>query len=405
MSSAQAVGGAMSGGSGGRTLYRVLHLGPLEPWLRRLGLLAAFGVWPKVLGRRRVPKGPLVVTGTHVNRLDVPLFLMATGRHIEWVAAGYFLDLPVYGRIAAWGGWHPIDKAGFGLEENAEAMDRAAASVRGGAAVGIFAQGFTTKFGTGVARLAAASRAPVLPVFSYRPRTPPARPRILVVVHRPVPPPAPDARSRRRFVGRLRRRMHALGALRLEDDAATIRSVALDDARLWRRPLAVIRRAGRLMRVRRPEPLARRARLLQRACTRLTCSVGDLREPAGLAHLVAFLLLLPPALAGVALVAPPVIALFLMFRGYPRVDFRTSLLRLTATFAVPWGLVLAAAGWLAAGAPGLVLPLVAVAGACCAGIARRLLRQLRGGVAARRHGHRLRGRLAEFDRLVAEAGG
>jgi 1-acyl-sn-glycerol-3-phosphate acyltransferase len=405
MSSANVVGERMPRGSGGRRLFRFVHLGPLEWWLRRLGLLAAFGVWPKVLGRRHVPRGPLVVTGTHVNRLDVPLFLMAAGRHIEWVAAGYFLRLPVYGRIAAWGGWHPISETGFGLEENAETMDRAADAVRGGAAVGIFAQGFTAKFGTGVARLAASSRAPVLPVFSYRPPTPPARPRILVVVHRPVPPPEPAARARRRFVERLRRRMRALGALRLEGDAATIRSVALDDARLWRSPLAVIRRAGRLLRVRKPEPLARRARLLQRACARLGCSVGDLREPAGLAHMVAFLLLLPPALAGVALVAPPVVGLLVMFRGYPSVDFRTSLLRLTATFAAPWGLVLAAAGWLAAGAPGLLLPLVAVAGACCAGVARRLARQLRGSVAARRHGHRVRRRLAEFDRLVVEAGG
>jgi 1-acyl-sn-glycerol-3-phosphate acyltransferase len=405
MSSAEAVVGVMSGGSGGRTLYRVLHLGPLERWIRRLALLAAFGVWPRVLGRRHVPRGPLVVTGTHVNRLDVPLFLMATGRHIEWVAAGYFLALPVYGRVARWGGWHPIEEAGLGLEENAETMDRAAAAVRGGAAVCIFAQGFTAKFGTGVARLAAASGAPVLPVLSYRPRMPPARPRILVVVHRPLPPPAPDARSRRRFVERLRRRMHALGALRYEGVAAAIRGVALDDPALWRNPLAVIRRAARLARAKEPEPLGRRARFLQRACARLSCSVGDLRAPAGLAHLVALLLLLPPALAGLALVAPPVVALFLVFRGHPRVDFRTSLLRLTATFAAPWALVLASAGCLAAGAWGLALPPVAVAGSCCAGVARRLLRQLRGSVAARRHGHRLRGRLAEFDRLVAEAGG
>jgi 1-acyl-sn-glycerol-3-phosphate acyltransferase len=368
-------------------------------------LLAAFGVWPRALGRRRVPRGPLVVTGTHINRLDVPLFLMATGRHIEWVAAGYFLDLPVYGRVAKWGGWHPVGRAGFGLEENAATMDGAAASVSAGNAVGIFAQGFTPRFGTGVARLAAASQAPVLPVFSYRPMTPPARPRILVVVHRPVPPPPADARARRRFVERLRRRMHALGALRYEGDVAAIRHAALDDPALWRSPLAVIRRAARLARVREPARLARRARLLRRACERLRCSVGDLREPLGLAHLVLFLLLLPPAMLGVALVSPPVVVLYWLYRGYPRVDFRTALLRLTVTFAAPWALVLAGAGVLAAGAWGLLLPILAVLGACCAGVARRLARQLRGSVAARRHGHRLRPRLAEFDRQVAQAGG
>jgi 1-acyl-sn-glycerol-3-phosphate acyltransferase len=395
----------MRGGSGGRLLYRIAHLGPLEPWIRRLALLAAFGVWPRVLGRGRAPKGPLVVTGTHVNRLDVPLFLMAVDRHIEWVAAGYFLDLPVYGRLAAWGGWHPIGRAGFGLEGNAEAMEGAAAAARAGAAVGIFAQGFTATFGTGVARLAAASQAPVLPVFSYRPRTPPARPRILVVAHRPVTPPAPDARSRRRFVERLRRRMHALGALRDEGDAATVRNVALDDAPLWRDPLRVIRRAARLARVRDVAPLARRARLLQRGCARLRCSAGDLRAPAGLAHGVAFLLLLPWALVGVALVCPPVLALLVALRGYPAVEFRSSLLRVAVPMAAPWGLVLAAAGWVAAGPWGLLLPPAAAVGACCAGVARRLARQLRGSVAARLHGHRLRARLREFDRLVADAGG
>ncbi|HEX5136420.1 MAG TPA: hypothetical protein VFY93_05580, partial [Planctomycetota bacterium] len=303
------------------------------------------------------------------------------------------------------GGWHPIGRTGFGLEENAEAMERAAAAVRGGAAVGIFAQGFTARFGKGVARLAAASQAPVIPVFSYRPPTPPACPRILVVVHRPVPPPAADARSRRRFVERLRRRMHALGALRLDGDVGTIRAIALDDAALWRDPRAVVRRAARIARARPLQPLAVRARLLTRACRRLRCSAGDLRAPVGLAHLVAFLLLLPPAVAGLPLVAPPVLVLFLLFRGYPSIDFRTSLLRLAATFAAPWGLVLAVAGCLAAGPVGLLLPLVAVAGACCAGVARRIARQIRGSVAVRRHGHRVRARLEEFDRLVAEAGG
>jgi len=166
-----------------------------------------------------------------------------------------------------------------------------------------------------------------------------------------------------------------------------------------------VRRAGRIARARPLRPLAVRARFLTRACARLSCSAGDLRAPVGLAHLVAFLLLVPPALAALVLVAPPVITLFLIFRGYPPVDFRTSLLRLTATFAVPWALVLAGAGYLAAGPVGLVAPIVAGAGACCAGVARRTFRQLRGSVAVRRHGHRLRACLEEFDRLVAEAGG
>jgi len=377
-------------------------MGPLETWLRRLALLAAYGIWPRVIGRLHVPWGALVVTGTHVNRLDVPLFGLATGRHIEWVAGQYFLDLPVYGAVARWGGWHPVRQAGLGLDENAATMERAAAAVRGGAAVGIFAQGFSARFGSGMARLAAAAGAPVLPVFTYRPRTPPAHLRILVVVHRPLPPPAPDARSRRRFVNRLKRRMHALGALRYEGDLAAIRNVALDDAALWRSPRAVIRRAARLARVRDPAPLARRARQLRRACERLRCSVDDLRRPAGLAHLTALLLLLPLAAAGLALVSPPVMALFLRLRGFPTVDFRSSLLRLTPTFAGPWGLVLAALGWLAAGAWGLVLPPLALAGACGAGVARRLARQLHGSVVVRRRGHRMRARLAEFDRLVAD---
>ncbi len=397
---------AMSRGSGGRLSYRLAHLGPMEPWLRRLALLMGFGLWPRVIGRRSLPRGPLVVTGTHFDRLDTGLYRIALPRHIEWVAGEFFLRLPVYGAVAAWGGWHPVRELEFGFaEENAAALDGAAAAARGGAAVGVFAQGFTARFGSAPARVAAAAGAPVVPVLTYRVRAPAGRPRILAVVHRPLPPPAPDARSRRRFGDRLRRRMHALGALRTPGDPARIRQVALDDAALWRRPLAVVKRSARLARARDVAPLGLRARFLLRACERLRCSVGDVRCPAGLGHLVAFLGMLPLALAGVLLVSPPVLVILVPLRRFPVLDMRTTVLRVVPLMAAPWGIVLAAAGWFAAGTWGLALPLVAAVGACCAGAGKQLALRLRGSVAVRRHGDRLRARLAEFDRLVAAAGG
>ncbi len=394
-------------GSGGRIGYRLAHLGPLEPWLRRLAVLAGYGLWARVLGQRHVPRGPLVVTGTHLDRMDVHLFLAAVARHIEWVANEHYLDLPVYGALAAWGGWHGVRDVEFGgaAEENALALDSATAAARGGAAVGVFAQGFTARFGSGPARIAAAAGAPVLPVFTYRARAPAGRPRVLVVVHRPLPAPAADPRSRRRFGDRLRRRMRALGALRTPGDAARIRQVALDDAALWRRPLAVLRRAARLARARDAARLGLLARRLLRGCERLRCSVGDLRRPAGLAQIAAFLAMLPLAAAGVLLVSPPVLALLVPLRGLPAVDVRSSIMRIAPLIAAPYSLVLGGVGWFAAGAWGLALPALAALGACCVGLETQLARRLCGSFGARRHGHRLRTRLAEFDRLVAAAGG
>lgn len=199
--------------------------------------------------------------------------------------------------------------------------------------------------------------------------------------------------------------MRALGALRPEGDAAGIRQVALDDADLWRRPLRVLRRAARLARVRDERPLAVRARFVLRACGRLRCSAGDLRRPAGPAHLAALLAMLPLALAGVLLAGPPLLAAAARFRGLPVADLRYAILRLAPLVAMPYGLVLAAAGGLAAGAWGLLLPLVAATGLACAGTTKQLAMRVRGSVAVRRHGRRVRRRLEEFDRLVAEAGG
>src|SRR5262245_18627870 len=129
----------MSRGSGGRLGYRLAHLGPLESLLRRLTMLASFGVWPRALGRRHVPRGGLVLTGTHFGRHDIWHYLVATGRHIEWVGADYFLRIPVYGPLAAWGGYYGVHGEGLGpSESNAAALGLVAERARAGAAVGLF---------------------------------------------------------------------------------------------------------------------------------------------------------------------------------------------------------------------------------------------------------------------------
>ena len=390
-----------------RRFHALLHLGPLEPLGRRLTLLASLGLWPRVVGRRHVPRrGPLVVAASHVGQFDLLLLSSAVRLHLEIVLAGEILKMPLLGPLLRLRGAHPLQKLDFGYDaRNAATIDRAASSLRAGGAVAIYPQGFQSRPGGGVARLAAAGGAPVLPVLIYQVNAPRASPRVLVVVRRPLPPPAPEARPRRKFRARLHGRLRAMGALRPARGVAEILGVALDAAAVWRDPGRVIRVSARAARL--PDAgkarLARRARRILSACRILRCSVGDLRRPFGPAHLAAYLALLPPAAAGAVLCAPPLLYLRVRLRRLAAGDRRAARLHSGLPLAGPWGLLLALAGTAQWGAAGLALPLAALAGLAAFGGLRRLHRRLCCSLRARSQRRRLLPALAEFDRAFAAA--
>jgi 1-acyl-sn-glycerol-3-phosphate acyltransferase len=385
-----------------RLLYALLAFGPLEPLARRLSLLVSQGISPRILGVRHVPRsGPLVVASGHASGNDLALLSAAVPRRLEILFDEDPFRAPLT-RLATWlRGAHPVHLTALGGDErNRETLERAAEAVRTGRALAIFPQGRTPEVGGGVARIAALAAAPVLPVLLYVVRTPRARPRVLLIIRRPLKPPAADARARRRFRSRFRRRLRASGSLRTEGDLADVLAVAQDDGEVWRDPRRVMRLTGRIGRL--PDEtlrmLARRARRVLRGTRRLICSVGDLRRPPGPSHALGYLLLIPPALLGLALCAPPLLLLRLFSRSDgSSVARRASRIGVGVLLAGPWGVFLALAGLIVLGPWGLLAPPVALAGLIAYGLARALHHRMRCVLLVRLHGGRARRALDEFD--------
>jgi len=373
--------------------HALFNLGLVEPLARRLALLAADGVWPTVLGAGRVGPGPLLVAASHPRGQDLSLLSVAVRRPLEVLADESAVALPLLGFSLRARGIHVLRRVAIGFDErNVAALAEAAESVRSGAAVAIFPQGFQRRVGSGVARIAADAGSPVIAATILVSAGLRARPRALIVLSRPIPPPAPDARSRRRFQVRLARRFRA------DSLPEVVLEVLLDDPRRWRRP-------ERLLRL--PRAVDSRtvalARAIRRSCLLLRCSVGDLREPPGVRHVAAWALLGVPALAGLALCGPAVLFLRMKTRPIPdKSDRRRVRLHGAIMLAAPWGTVLAGIGFALFGAAGLLFPLVALAGICCRGPARQARRRMACLIAVRRSGARLSGLLAEFDAAVAQ---
>lgn len=160
----------------------------------------------RVIGAEHVPTGPAVVAGNHVSALDGVLLAVATGRHARrmtrfLVAAEFFAKrrfawaLRLYRQI-------PL-RRGAG---DADALREAVATVSAGALAGIFPEGRVNpepdggmqRGHTGVARIALASGAPVVPVgiWGTQRRWPqsglrwgrPLRPVVALVYGAPVEP-------------------------------------------------------------------------------------------------------------------------------------------------------------------------------------------------------------------------
>ena len=71
--------GRVAKSRGTRWLHALLYLGPCKLLLYRFGLLAMYGQWPRLVGRRRIPRhGPLVLAAAHRGPVDTFL-LTATG--------------------------------------------------------------------------------------------------------------------------------------------------------------------------------------------------------------------------------------------------------------------------------------------------------------------------------------
>lgn len=382
-------------------LHYLLQIGPLGHAAKRAALLIQAGILARVCGTRHAPRrGPLVVAPAHPSMFDLTLVDLALPRRVEVVLDEQILENPISGWILRIRGAHPLRRLTFGYDErNVAALARAADAARSGAAVLIFPAGVGDDLSGGVVRLAAISQAPVLPVAIYHVAGNRARPRALVVLRRPVPPPVDDPAARRRFLQRMRRRYRLLGLTAPQrDGAAAAFSMALDDARLWRCPSAVMRRSTRLARLdgERMERFLRAARALRRGCETLRCSVDDLRRPPGLRHCLAYPVVAAAGALGFVLCAVPLIALRLGFARAP-VAKRSARRHVGIPFGSAYGLALGALGALALGPPGWLLPVAALVGICAAGFMRSLQRRVRCLTRVRRHGHRLRPLLAAFD--------
>jgi 1-acyl-sn-glycerol-3-phosphate acyltransferase len=165
---------------------------------------AAFDV--DVRGAENVPPGPAVLAGNHVSALDGPLLAIATGRSIRrmtrFLVAAEFFDRRRFGWALRLYRQIPV-RRGAG---DADALGEAVRTVSRGALAGIFPEGGVNgdpgrglrRGHTGVARIALAAGAPVVPVgiWGAQHRWPlpglhlgrPFRTRVAIVFGRPLQP-------------------------------------------------------------------------------------------------------------------------------------------------------------------------------------------------------------------------
>ncbi|WP_084692015.1 lysophospholipid acyltransferase family protein [Parafrankia elaeagni] len=145
-------------------LFRMLFIGPL------LGLLAR----PTVSGAEHIPRrGPVILASNHLAVSDSFLLVRLVPRKISFLAKReYFTGRGLRGRLVAWmftaAGQVPVDRSG-GAAATA-ALTAGVRVLRAGGVWGVFPEGTRSPDGrlyrgrTGVARVALATGAPVVPV-------------------------------------------------------------------------------------------------------------------------------------------------------------------------------------------------------------------------------------------------
>jgi 1-acyl-sn-glycerol-3-phosphate acyltransferase len=164
----------------------------------------------RVVGVEHVPRGPAVVAGNHVSALDGVLLAIVTGRRARrmtrFLVAAEFFDKRRFGWALRLYRQIPL-RRGAG---DSGALDEAVSTVAAGALAGIYPEGRVNpeprdgvrRGHTGVARIALAARAPVVPVgiWGTQRRWPqrglrwgrPFRP-VVALVYGPAVPPSGNA--------------------------------------------------------------------------------------------------------------------------------------------------------------------------------------------------------------------
>lgn len=181
--------------------------GELDGWWR-LALVTVGGLFRlafrlRFSGVEHVPSGgPAILASNHVSVLDGPILAMAPprrGRVIRFLVVAEAFEI----RFISWGLRRyrqiPLRRG----EGDAGALDEAVGTIRRGALAGIFPEGRVSPDGalqrgrTGVARLALATGAPVIPVgvWGTQRRWPkrgftlrgPLRPAVALAIGKPIP--------------------------------------------------------------------------------------------------------------------------------------------------------------------------------------------------------------------------
>ena len=139
-----------------------------------LGPLARLLYRPVVRGAERVPAhGPVIIAGNHLAAVDTAVIALTAGRSVAFLGkAEYFRGRGVRGRLLASFlsalGYIPVDRTN--AKAGLDALAAARRVLEAGGAFGIYPEGTRSRDGrlhrghTGVASLALATGAPVIPV-------------------------------------------------------------------------------------------------------------------------------------------------------------------------------------------------------------------------------------------------
>ena len=126
-------------------------------------------------GAENLPDGGFIAASNHMSNMDALTFghfLYNHGRPPKYLAKASVFKVPVLGWFAHHSGQIPVHR---GTSQAADALHAAEAALRAGECVGLFPEGTLTKdpnlwpmvAKTGIARLALATRVPVIPIAQW----------------------------------------------------------------------------------------------------------------------------------------------------------------------------------------------------------------------------------------------